>query len=242
MDDMTALGAAPPSTLTATRFLDHGHPQVRAFVDRVLPDRRAPARDLAVRLHDAVRDGIRYDVYDVDLTEDGMRASAILGRGHGFCVHKSLVYAAAARAVGIPTRLVYADVRNHLASPRLLELMGGDLFTFHALVSVNIDGRWVRATPVFNTLLCRLYGIRPLDFNGREDSHYHPYDLHGRRHMEFVRWRGEYDDFPYDTVVGGIARHHPGLLGAGLVTTHGSLVDEVDVRVDGDVASQERPA
>ena len=36
-------------------------------------------------------------------------------------------------------RLVYGDVRNHLASPRLVDLMGGQLFTFHALVSVHDD-------------------------------------------------------------------------------------------------------
>ncbi|AFR06498.1 MULTISPECIES: transglutaminase-like domain-containing protein [Nocardiopsis] len=209
-----------------TYFLDHQSPEVREFVDRALPDRNASPREMAVRLHDAVRDGIRYEVYDADLTREGVRASGVLKRGQGFCVHKSIVYAAAARSVGIPTRLVYGDVRNHLASERLLELMGGDLFTFHALVSVRIDGAWIRATPVFNTLLCRLYGIRPLEFDGRDDSYYHPFDEQGRRHMEFVRWRGEYDDFPYDTVVGGIAANHPKLVGPELVTAQGSLADD----------------
>lgn len=214
-------------TLTdPTYFLDHQSPEVREFVDRALPDRDAPPRELAVRLHDAVRDGIRYEVYDADLTREGVRASSVLRRGQGFCVHKSIVYAAAARSVGIPTRLVYGDVRNHLASERLLELMGDDLFTFHALVSVRIEGTWVRATPVFNTLLCRLYGIRPLEFDGRNDSYYHPFDTRGRRHMEFVRWRGEYDDFPYDTVVGGIVANHPNLVGPELVTAGGSLTED----------------
>ena len=214
-------------TLTEpTYFLDHRSPEVREFVDRALPDRDAPPREMAVRLHDAVRDGIRYEVYDADLTREGVRASSILRRGRGFCVHKSIVYAAAARSVGIPTRLVYGDVRNHLASERLLDLMGDDLFTFHALVSVRIEDTWIRATPVFNTLLCRLYGIRPLEFDGREDSYYHPFDTRGRRHMEFVRWRGEYDDFPYDTVVGGIAANHPKLVGPELVTVQGSLADD----------------
>ncbi|WP_028648029.1 transglutaminase family protein [Nocardiopsis sp. CNT312] len=214
-------------TLTdPTYFLDHRSVEVREFVDRVLPDQDAPPREMAVRLHDAVRDGIRYEVYDADLSREGVRASSVLRRGQGFCVHKSIVYAAAARAVGLPTRLVYGDVRNHLASERLLDLMGDDLFTFHALVSVRIDGTWIRATPVFNTLLCRLYGIRPLEFDGRNDSYYHPFDTRGRRHMEFVRWRGEYDDFPYDTVVGGIAANHPKLVGPELVTVQGSLADD----------------
>lgn len=218
---------ATTSTLTApTYFLDYQSPEVQDFVDQVLPDRNAPPLEMAVRLHDAVRDGIRYEVYDADLSREGTRASAVLKRGQGFCVHKSIVYAAAVRAVGIPSRLVYGDVRNHLASERLLDIMGGSLFTFHALVSVQLDGSWIRATPVFNTLLCRLYGIKPLEFDGRSDSYYHPFDAQGRRHMEFIRWRGEYDDFPYDTVVDGITANHPRLVGPSLTTTRGSLADE----------------
>ncbi|MBT2504137.1 transglutaminase family protein [Curtobacterium sp. ISL-83] len=216
-------------TTAATFHLDHDSETVQRFVDRHVPDRSASRKEMAVRLHDAVRDRIRYEVYDADLTRAGTRASAILERGQGFCVHKSIVYAAALRAVGIPARLVYGDVRNHLASPRLLSLMGGDLFTFHALVSVNLDDRWVRATPVFNTLLCKLYGIEPLTFDGEHDSYYHPYDLAGRRHMEFVRWRGEFDDFPWETVTGGIAANHPRLLGSGGRTTAGSLTAEAEV-------------
>ena len=104
--------------------------------------------------------------------------------------------------------------------------MGSDIFTFHALVSVNLDDRWVRATPVFNTLLCRLYGIRPLEFDGENDSYYHPFDVAGRRHMEFIQWRGEFDDFPYETVVGGIFANHPKLVGNGLTTLSGSLVED----------------
>lgn len=217
------------TTTRATYHLDAESAAVQQFIDTHVPDRQAPPRELAVRLHDAVRDGIRYEVYDADLTREGTRASAVLARGQGFCVHKSIVYAAALRAVGIPSRLVYGDVRNHLASPRLVDLMGGQLFTFHALVSVQLDGRWVRATPVFNALLCRLYGIEPLEFDGEHDSYYHPYDLAGRRHMEFVRWRGEYDDFPWELVSTGIAANHPRLVGDDLRTTSGSLVAEAEV-------------
>ena len=72
--------------------------------------------------------------------------------------------------MGIPSRLVYGDVRNHLASPRLTELIGGNVFTYHALTLVHLDGRWVKATPVFSKLLCKLYKIAPLEFDGRSDS------------------------------------------------------------------------
>lgn len=214
------------STTAATYHLDADSDRVQHFVDENVADRSASPRELAIQLHDAVRDRIRYEVYDADLSREGTTASAILNRGQGFCVHKSIVYAAACRAVGIPTRLVYGDVRNHLASPRLLDIMGGDVFTYHALVSVDLDGRWIRATPVFNKLLCKLYGIQPLEFDGINDSYYHPYDLRGRRHMEFIQWRGEYDDFPWETVTAGIAENHPRLVEGTRRTIAGSLLEE----------------
>jgi transglutaminase-like putative cysteine protease len=210
-----------------TEFLDHGSAEVGEFVRSVLPDPTAGTDiERAVALYYAVRDRIAYDVYDADLSRDGLRASAVLRRGAGFCVHKSIVYAAAVRAVGVPSRLVYGDVRNHLASERLIGLAGGNVFHFHALNSVHLGGRWVRATPVFTRLLCRLYGIAPLEFDGLADSLYHPFDLGGRRHMEFLRMHGEFDDFPYDLVVGGIRAAHPLLFATDERTTSGSLTSE----------------
>jgi len=223
--NITATRAASAPLLQATEFLDCGSDEVSQLVDRTLTGDESP-RDRAVKLYYAVRDGIRYEVYGADLSRNGLKASAILRAGFGFCIHKSVVYAAAARAAGIPSRVVLADVRNHLASDRLRELVGGDLFRFHALTSVFLDGRWVKATPVFNKLLCRLYGIAPLEFDGSADSLYHPYDANGRRHMEFVQHHGEFDDFPYELVTEGIRSAHPRLFASQFQTTAGSLAGE----------------
>jgi transglutaminase-like putative cysteine protease len=218
------------ANLAPTELLDHESPQVRRFVEKAvgtdLSEMEPAAR--AVALFYAVRDGLRYEVYQSDLSREGMRASAIIDRGFGFCIHKSLVYAAVTRAAGVPSRIVLGDVRNHLASPRLRELVGGDLFRFHCLTEVHLGGRWVKATPVFNRMLCRLYKIAPLEFDGETDSVYHPYDEQGRRHMEFVHWHGEFDDFPYDLVVDGIREAHPLLFADTSRTTEGSLIEESD--------------
>ncbi|HWM01262.1 MAG TPA: transglutaminase-like domain-containing protein [Actinophytocola sp.] len=216
------------ANLAPTEFLDHESLGVRRFVEKALGPDLATMDPVAraVGLFYAVRDGLRYEVYQSDLSRPGMRASAIIDRGFGFCIHKSLVYAAVTRAVGVPSRIVLGDVRNHLASPRLRELVGGDLFRFHCLSEVHLGGRWVKATPVFNKLLCRLYRIAPLDFDGSTDSVYHPYDEQGRQHMEFVHWHGEFDDFPYELVVDGIRDAHPLLFDSSRRTTEGSLVEE----------------
>lgn len=212
--------------LQPTEFLDYESDTVREFVAKTLPEGGAGMSDIerARALYYAVRDGIHYEVYGADLSRDGLKASSTIERGMGFCIHKSAVYAAAVRAVGIPSRLYYGDVCNHLASPRLEELMGGKVFAFHALTLIHLEGKWVKTTPVFNALLCRMYKIKPLDFDGRQDSMYHPYDEDGRRHMEFLRSHGEFDDVPYDKVVGGIRQAHPRLFENEDKTAAGSLV------------------
>jgi transglutaminase-like putative cysteine protease len=212
--------------LAVTEFLDHDHLVVRNFARRACQGVPDDPIDRAVALYYAVRDKILYEVYDADLSRAGLRASSIISRGQGFCVHKSIVYAAVCRAAGVPSRIVLTDVRNHLASARLRELVGGDVFRFHALNSVHLDGRWVRATPVFNKLLCRLYGITPLEFDGHADSMSHPYDTNGRRYMEFLHEYGEFDDFPFELVVEGIRAAHPRLFAGEYELTGGSLVEE----------------
>lgn len=42
-------------------------------------------------------------------------------------------------------------------------------------------------------------GLHTLEFDGSEDSICHPYDLEGRRHMEYVNFHGEFDEFPQAT-------------------------------------------
>ncbi|WP_436500842.1 transglutaminase-like domain-containing protein [Actinokineospora sp. HUAS TT18] len=206
-----------------TEFLDFSDPTVQTFIEKALRKAGDPDDEIgrAIALYYAVRDGLHYEVYGAVADREAFQASAIIKRGMGFCVHKSIVYAAAVRALGIPSRIVYGDVRNHLSSPRLRELVGGDVFCFHSLTSVFLDGHWVKATPVFNKLLCHVYRIAPLDFDGRADSLYHPYDEEGRQHMEFLRMRGEFADFPYETVVSGIREAHPLLFQA-----EGSLATE----------------
>lgn len=207
--------------LAVTEFLDHDSPAIREFVGETPGD---TTLDKATALYKAVRDGINYEVYGADLSREGLRASTIARRKSGMCIHKSILYASALRAIGVPSRLVFTDVRNHLASPQLTRLIGGDTFTYHCLVSAQLNGTWVKATPVFNRLLCKLYRIAPLEFDGTQDSLHHPFDLTGRRHMEFVHQHGEFADVPYDRLLTGLRTAHPGIFATEDTFTTGSLV------------------
>jgi transglutaminase-like putative cysteine protease len=211
-------------TTESTEFLDYESPVVKAFVRKAVPDESAPDMEKARALYYAVRDGIHYEIYGADVSRTGLRASSIIERNMGFCIHKSIVYAAALRSVGVPARLFYGDVRNHITNSRLEKLIGGDVFSYHSLTSVFLEGAWVKVTPVFNKLLCRLYKISPLEFDGRSDSIHHPYDDEGRRHMEFVRVHGDFDDVPYDPLINGIRANHPLLFASWDRLAQGSLV------------------
>lgn len=201
-----------PGTLSRTRFLDFDHPAVAAFARRAAGE--GSARERAVRLYYAVRDGIRYDPYAFHVSPDWLSASRTLAAAAGWCVPKAVLLAACCRAEGIPARLGFADVRNHLATRRLLEVMGSDLFLWHGYVSLLVDGRWVKATPAFNIEMCRRFDVLPLEFDGTADSLLQPYDARKRRHMEYVRDRGLFDDVPFEQLSADMRAAYPRLIAA----------------------------
>jgi transglutaminase-like putative cysteine protease len=75
-----------------------------------------------------------------------IRASSVLAAGRGFCIRKSALLAAAARVIGVPAQVGYADVRNHMSSRRLRERTKTEVFLWHSYTDLCIDGRWVKAT------------------------------------------------------------------------------------------------
>lgn len=215
-----------PATLAPTRLIDSDHPAVAAFAARHAAG--ADDRARAVALFLAVRDGFRYDPYRVDLTADGMKASAVLAGGYGWCVPKATLLAAACRAAGIPARVGYADVRNHLSTERMRQTMQTDVFVWHGYAEVWLDGRWRKATPAFNVDLCERFGLLPLDWDGCQDSLYHPFDRAGRQHMEYVRQRGSFDDVPLASIVESFRSTYPGWGAQGEALQGASFDADVD--------------
>ena len=184
--------------LAAARYIDSDHPAVVAFARTHA--KGASDLERAVSLYYAVRDGVRYNPF-LDFSRDtAYRGSVCLETGEGFCIGKAALLAACARAAGIPARVGFADVKNHLTSSRLAETMGSDLFVYHGYTELHLDGKWVKATPAFNLSLCTRFRVRPLEFDGREDSIFHPFDEDNRRHMEYLRDRGVHADVPVEEI------------------------------------------
>ncbi|MCU0296352.1 MAG: transglutaminase family protein [Candidatus Nanopelagicales bacterium] len=193
-------------TLEPTPIIDSDNAAVIAFAQRA---DGGTDREVAVSLFYAVRDGYRYDPYRIDVTPVGMRASTVLAKGYGWCVTKATLLAAACRVRGIPARLGFADVRNHLSTERMRQVMGTDIFYWHGFTEIRVEDRWIKATPAFNIELCERFGFLPLEFDGRSDSIYHPFDTAGHRHMEYVRQRGSFDDVPLADIVADFTDLYP---------------------------------
>lgn len=198
--------------LQPTFFIDSDHNSIREFVEATAGE--GTAREKAVRLYYAVRDQVKYNPYLWSLDKGHYRASFVLSQKVGFCVQKAILLAAVTRAVGIPARPGFANVRNHLSTQHLRELMKTDVFVFHGYTEIFLGDKWVKSTPAFDKSLCERFGVFPLDFDGRSDSIFHPLDRSGRKHMEYLHDYGTFDDFPFDMMIRESMKHYPHLVEA----------------------------
>lgn len=209
--------------LQPTGFIDSGNSAIIHFAEEVVGEEKSEKKQ-AIKLYYAVRDRIRYDPYRIQFTENGLKASATLAQGYGYCVAKAVLLAAVGRAVGIPARLGFADVRNHLSSEKLKQMMQSDIFAWHGYTEFYLDNSWVKATPAFNQSLCDKAGIKPLEFDGISDSVFHEFDQAGNRHMEYLKDHGPFADVPFQKIIDSFKEHYP-LLAEMLSKTPGISIE-----------------
>ena len=185
--------------IAATPYIDSDHPAVVAFA-REATNGATTNRERASRLFVAVRERLRYDPYTI--TGAAYRASAVLEQARTYCIPKAVLLCAAARAIGIPAWLGFADVKNHLTSEKLTrQLNGRDLFIWHGYTALEIEGRIVKATPAFNAALCARFGVPALELDGVHDALLQPFDGQGRAYMTYVSDRGLYDELPLERIL-----------------------------------------
>src|SRR4051812_7173149 len=171
-----------------------------------------PPAEKARRLYVATRE-IRYDP-DLDFDDpETYRASSVLLARAGYCVGKAALFAALCRAAGVPARVAFGDVTNHLASERLREKMGTNYFHWHGFTEVLLGDSWVKASPTFNSTLCSRFGVAPLDFDGRSDALLQAFDGEGRIFMKYEVLRGAFHDVPAKFLMAEMARLYPQLKG-----------------------------
>ncbi len=197
----------PEYCLKPTYFIDSDHPEILAKTEEVIQGMETDV-EKAVALYMYVRESIRYNPYNLSMVPGRYKASNIMNREprEGHCIYKSILLCALGRAAGIPTKLYFANVRNHIGDSKLTEKLGSNLMVFHGFMSFFLNGKWVKATPAFNQALCDKLGVAPLDFDGINDSIFQEYEGGGYMHYETMH--GAFHDFPLDLCESEIRKHY----------------------------------
>ncbi len=194
--------------LSPTSFIDSDSPGVIKFAEQCTYNAKSRI-DKSIKIFYAVRDQIKYDPYHIELSPDKFNASRVLTQQTGWCVEKALLLAAAGRALGIPSRLGFADIRNHLVPESLKKTMKTDLFIFHGYTEMFLNDRWIKATPAFNLALCEKFDIVPVEFNGEKDAGFHKFDRKGNKHIEYITDHGSFADLPLERIVAVYRIYYP---------------------------------
>jgi len=197
---------------SATTCIDSDHPSIQS-VALDLTKGLSTDVEKAVAIYNKVRDGWRYNPYHIHFKEEKLKASYILQKKEGHCIDKAILLIAMARSVGIPARLCLSKVCNHVATEQLEEVLGTNVLVPHGFVELQLEGKWVKATPAFNANLCMLLDVEPLEFNGKEDSIFQEYDREGADFMEYLEYYGHFEDVPIKLMFKLMKQYYPRIFG-----------------------------
>lgn len=180
-----------------TYFIDHKSPKIKKFVDAVI-SKDIDQTEQAISLYLAIRDGWRYNPYHLDFNPVSLKASTVLASTEAHCLGKAILLAACLRFTGIPARLHFYQVQNHLGTSRLEEYLNTNILVFHGATEIYLNKKWVIATPAFNKGLCERLGVDVLEFDGKHDSIFQAYAREKGEFMEYLHDYGSYHDLPYE--------------------------------------------
>lgn len=193
-------GYDPATDLQSTFTIESGHPSILACAERVTGTCTGD-REKLVRLFTFVRDSIRYNLFMISAFEEDFRASRVLAWGKGYCVQKAVLLAALARAVGIPSRLAFAGIRNHRTPEHIVKKVGSNVFPRHGYNQFYCGGRWVSAVAAFDRDLCASNGLPTVEFDGVTDAVLPERDLQGRPYIEYIEKYPPTADLPFQWIV-----------------------------------------
>ncbi|NHF59243.1 transglutaminase domain-containing protein [Flavobacteriaceae bacterium TP-CH-4] len=196
--------------LNSTFFINSDHPKVLAYAHSKI-EPHASDTEKSIALFEAVRDGYFYDPYHLDLRPQALVASNILQRRAAYCIEKAVLLCALLRAVGIPSRLNFGNVKNHIAVERIVNILKTDVLVFHGCTEVRLADHWIKLTPAFNKSLCEKLGVPVLEFDGKKDAVFQQYSDDGTVFMEYVHDYGSFDDLPYAKMLNSFSEHYPHL-------------------------------
>lgn len=196
--------------LESAFFINSDHPDVIRYAKETVEDETDSLKNV-LKLYYRIRDDFKYFPYNIDLNPDALRASELLKKNKGYCIEKANLLAATCRSIGVPARLGFAIVTNHIGTANLEKILKTSKLVFHGYTEVFLDDKWVKATPAFDAALCNRLGVQPLEFDGKNDSIFHEYDSSGGRFMEYEHDYGTFSDIPYDLMIAEFKKYYPHL-------------------------------
>lgn len=194
--------------LKATPILEVNHESTKHLIADI--DTSQSKKQQAIDLYLKVRDGFIYNPYHLDLRPEKLRSSVVLQKSRAWCVEKAIVLATGLRALGIPSKLGYGIVVNHIGVEKLTAALRREEIVFHGYVSAFIDGKWVKSTPAFDPLICKLSGVEPLEWDGETDSLFQAYKG-DQKFMEYKHFYGEFEDVPVELMNAEMKKYYPHL-------------------------------
>jgi len=194
--------------LKPTAFIESDHKDVLEFAKRVTINITDP-KTKAIKLFYAVRDQIVYDPYTFNLKPDKIKASHVVATKKGFCVPKAVLMTSVFRAVGIPARLGFANLINHIMGDELKNVLQSNILAFHGYTEIYLNDQWLRVTPTFHSELCKFLNVPPVEFDGESHAIFSSTDNNGNQFMEYIKYHGTFDDVPLTKIVESMKIHYP---------------------------------
>ena len=188
--------------LQPTSIIDSDNEEIVNFAQKAAANAVDPIEQARAIFY-AARDSVLYDIRTPFFLPEHYKASNVLKRGRGYCVTKACLLCATGRALGIPSRLGLADIRNRGASKQVIEMMGTDVFSYHGFTEFYLNGKWVKATPAFDSSVFPRHNIAPVEFDGTKDAVYPSHDLSGNPYVEYITYHGHFADVPLEDLLNG---------------------------------------
>ncbi len=200
--------------LTSSYFFDYESNEIQKLIARYKTDLLSN-KEKTKRLYIKVRDSWRYDPYHLSFSKKNFKASIIAQKSKGHCVEKSILLISCLRALGIPARLHLGKVKNHIAVERLTEKFGTNELTPHGMVNVYLNNKWLKLSPAFNSSMCRICNVSPLEFDGENDSFLQEFNDQGKIFMEYLDDYGHFLDVPLEFMINNVKEHYPHIFNSG---------------------------
>lgn len=188
--------------------IDFESKEIQEYIEEF---RNLPSKiEMAVKLYLKIRDGFLYDPFHLDISPKALVASKVISKKRAWCVEKAILMVACSRALGIPSKLGFAIVTNHLGVDKLEKYLKRNEIVFHGFASLFLENKWVICTPAFDAKVCRLSAVEPLEWNGKTDSLFQEFQGQ-QRFMEYKKYYGFFSEIPFELMHYEMKSYYPHL-------------------------------